>query len=114
MGGDHGPTVVMAAVARAVRQMAPGALRFILHGDAERLVEFAIMGAAYHRAVHGSARPTIGLLNVGVETEKGHEDVRGADRLLRSDGFDLDYRGFVEGDDIAKGVVDVIVTDGFT
>ncbi|MDQ2859800.1 MAG: phosphate acyltransferase PlsX [Pseudomonadota bacterium] len=82
--------------------------------DAERLVEFAVMGAAFHRAVHHSKRPTVGLLNVGTETEKGHEDVRGADRLLRGDSFDFDYRGFVEGDDIAKGTVDVIVTDGFT
>jgi glycerol-3-phosphate acyltransferase PlsX len=82
--------------------------------DAERLVEFAIMGAAFHRAVHKTPRPTVGLLNVGVETEKGHEDVRGADRLLREHAFDLDYRGFVEGDDIARGAVDVIVTDGFT
>jgi len=82
--------------------------------DAERLVEFAVMGAAFHRAVHRSTRPTVGLLNVGTETEKGHEDVRGADRLLRSNAFDFDYRGFVEGDDIAKGTVDVIVTDGFT
>ena len=61
------------------------------------------------------SRPTIGLLNVGTETEKGHDDVRGADRLLRDEPLpDLDYRGFVEGDDIAKGTVDVIVTDGFT
>lgn len=82
--------------------------------DAERLVEFAIMGSAYHRAVYGSNRPTIGLLNVGTETEKGHEDVRGADRLLRDGRFDFDYRGFVEGDDIARGTVDVVVTDGFT
>ena len=45
---------------------------------------------------------------------KGHEQVREAHRLLRSGAFDLDYHGFVEGDDIAKGTVDVIVTDGFT
>jgi glycerol-3-phosphate acyltransferase PlsX len=82
--------------------------------DAERLREFAVMGAAYHRAVHHSTRPTVGLLNVGTETEKGHDDVREADRLLRAGGFDFDYHGFVEGDDIAKGTVDVIVTDGFT
>jgi glycerol-3-phosphate acyltransferase PlsX len=82
--------------------------------DAERLVEFAIMGAAFHRAVHGVVRPSVGVLNVGTETEKGHEEVRGADRLLRGQAFDLDYRGFVEGDDIAKGAVDVVVTDGFT
>jgi glycerol-3-phosphate acyltransferase PlsX len=83
--------------------------------DARRLVEFAIMGAAFHHAVNKSVRPTVGLLNVGSEDEKGHEEVREANRLLRQMAFDdLDYRGFVEGDDIAKGTVDVIVTDGFT
>jgi glycerol-3-phosphate acyltransferase PlsX len=60
------------------------------------------------------ARPTVGLLNVGSEDMKGHEAVREAARLLREGGFGLDYRGFVEGDDIAKGTVDVVVTDGFT
>jgi glycerol-3-phosphate acyltransferase PlsX len=82
--------------------------------DAERLVQFAIMGSAYHRAIHGVARPTIGLLNVGAETEKGHDDVRAADRWLRANQLELNYIGFVEGDDIAKGAADVIVTDGFT
>jgi glycerol-3-phosphate acyltransferase PlsX len=82
--------------------------------DADRLVEFAIMGSAFHRAVHGVERPTVGVLNVGAETEKGHEEVKGADRILRREGLGLDYRGFVEGDDIAKGAVDVVVTDGFT
>ena len=82
--------------------------------DAERLVEFAIMGEAYHRAANGVARPTVGLLNVGSEEMKGHEEVREANRILREGHFDLEYRGFVEGDDITKGVVDVVVTDGFT
>jgi glycerol-3-phosphate acyltransferase PlsX len=82
--------------------------------DAGRLVEFAIMGEAYHRAAHGVAPPTVGLLNVGSEEMKGHEEVREAHRILREGGIDLDYRGFVEGDDITKGSVDVIVTDGFT
>jgi glycerol-3-phosphate acyltransferase PlsX len=82
--------------------------------DADRLVEFAIMGAAFHRAVHGKARPSVGLLNVGTETEKGHDEVRGADKILRERILELDYHGFVEGDDIAKGTVDVVVTDGFT
>jgi glycerol-3-phosphate acyltransferase PlsX len=82
--------------------------------DAERLVQFAIMGAAYHRAIHHTARPTVGILNVGTETDKGHEEVRSADRLLREFELDLDYLGFVEGDGIAKGVADVVVTDGFT
>jgi glycerol-3-phosphate acyltransferase PlsX len=86
--------------------------------DAEQLVEFAIMGEAYYCAVHGggdpACRPTVGLLNVGSEDVKGHEEVREAHRLLREAGIDVDYRGFVEGDDIAKGTVDVVVTDGFT
>lgn len=82
--------------------------------DAERLVEFAIMGEAYHRAAHGVPRPTVGLLNVGSEDMKGHQEVREAHRVLREGHFDLDYRGFVEGDDITKGSVDVVVTDGFT
>ena len=82
--------------------------------DAERLLEFAIMGEAYHRAAYGKAKPTVGLLNVGSEDMKGHEEVRQAHAMLRSGRFDLDYHGFVEGDDLSKGVVDVVVTDGFT
>lgn len=82
--------------------------------DARRLVEFAILGEAFHRAAHGLARPTVGILNVGSEEMKGHEEVREANRILRSGRFDLDYRGFIEGDDLTRGVVDVVVTDGFT
>jgi phosphate acyltransferase len=82
--------------------------------EAEQLVEFAILGEAFHRAVHHTERPTVGLLNVGSEDIKGHEEVREAHKLLREIGLDLDYRGFVEGDGIAKGTVDVVVTDGFT
>jgi glycerol-3-phosphate acyltransferase PlsX len=82
--------------------------------DAERLVEFAILGEAFHRAAHGTPRPTVGLLNVGSEEMKGHEEVREANRVLREGRIDLDYKGFVEGDDITRGTVDVIVTDGFS
>ena len=89
--------------------------------DAAQLVEFAIMGEAFHCAVHKArdasgkpCRPTVGVLNVGSEDVKGHEEVREAHRLLKASDLDIDYRGFVEGDDIAKGTVDVIVTDGFT
>jgi len=88
-----------------------------VESDAEQLVEFAIMGEAFHAAVHShGGRPTIGILNVGSEDMKGHDEVREAHRILRADGagLNLDYKGFVEGDDIAKGTVDVIVTDGFT
>jgi glycerol-3-phosphate acyltransferase PlsX len=82
--------------------------------DAERLIEFAVMGEAFHRAAHGTLRPSVGLLNVGSEDMKGHEEVREAHRLLREGGFDLNYQGFVEGDDLTGGAVDVVVTDGFT
>ena len=85
-----------------------------IDSSAEQLVEFAIMGAAFHHAVHGSTRPSIGILNVGAEDMKGHQEVRDANRILRESGLDLNYFGFVEGDDIAKGTVDVVVTDGFT
>ena len=85
-----------------------------IESDAAQLVEFAIMGEAFMTAVHGVAKPTIGILNVGSEDVKGHEEVREAARLLRDGGFGLDYFGFVEGTDIAKGTVDVVVTDGFT
>jgi glycerol-3-phosphate acyltransferase PlsX len=85
-----------------------------IESDAAQLVEFAIMGEAFMTAVHGIARPTIGILNVGSEDMKGHEEVREAARLLREGGLGLDYFGFVEGTDIAKGTVDVVVTDGFT
>lgn len=82
--------------------------------DAEQLIEFAIMGEAFQSAVHGVARPTVGLLNIGSEDIKGHDEVREAHGILRSGAVDLEYHGFVEGDDIAKGTVDVVVTDGFT
>ena len=85
-----------------------------IESDAEQLVEFAIMGEAFHAAVHGGVRPTIGILNVGSEDVKGHEEVREAARILREGGLGLNYHGFVEGDDIARGTVDVVVTDGFT
>jgi phosphate acyltransferase len=82
--------------------------------DAERLVEFAIMGVAFHRALHGKKEPSVGLLNVGEEEQKGHDEVREANQLLRDGAFVADYRGFVEGNDLSSGVVDVVVTDGFT
>lgn len=85
-----------------------------IESDAAQLVEFAIMGEAFMTAVHGVESPTVGLLNVGTEDMKGHEEVREAARLLREGGLGLNYQGFVEGADITAGTVDVIVTDGFT
>lgn len=85
-----------------------------VEADGEQLVEFAIMGEAFQRAVSGVERPSVALLNVGAEDQKGHEEIRAAARLIRETGVDLNFRGFVEGDDISKGTVDVVVTDGFT
>ncbi len=85
-----------------------------LEADAQQLVTFAIMGEAFARATLGIARPSVALLNIGSEEMKGHDEVREAHEMLRKAGLDLDYRGFVEGDDISRGVVDVVVTDGFT
>ncbi len=82
--------------------------------DAEQLVDLAVMGAATARILFGLPRPTVGLLNIGVEEVKGLEPVREAARLLREENrSDLDYQGFVEGDDIGRGKVDVVVTEGF-
>ena len=82
--------------------------------DAEHLVDLAVMGAAMARILFGIERATVGLLNIGVEEVKGLEPVREAGRILRERQFpDLEYLGFVEGDDIGKGTVDVVVTEGF-
>ena len=82
--------------------------------DARQLVEFALMGEAMARALLGRERPSVGLLNIGVEEIKGVEQVKEAGRLLRQLGLPLEYSGFIEGDDIGKGTVDVVVTEGFT
>ena len=82
--------------------------------DARQLVEFAVMGEAMARCMFGLDRPSVGLLNVGVEEIKGVEQVKEAARLLRQLDLPIEYAGFVEGDDIGKGTVDVVVTEGFT
>ena len=83
--------------------------------DSQQLLDFSLMGGAMARALFEVKRPTVGLLNVGVEEIKGQEEVKEAGRLLREAGLDtIDYYGFVEGDDIGKGTVDVVVTEGFT
>lgn len=82
--------------------------------DAQQLVDFAILGSAMAHALFQLDRPKVGLLNVGVEEIKGQEEVKEAGRMLREAALDsMDYSGFVEGDDIAKGTVDVVVTEGF-
>ncbi|WMT88551.1 phosphate acyltransferase PlsX [Pelagibacterium sp. 26DY04] len=83
--------------------------------DARQLVDFSILGAALARAVFDIESPTVGLLNVGVEEAKGNESVKDAGKILsESSGAGFTYKGFVEGDDLGKGTVDVVVTEGFT
>lgn len=82
--------------------------------NARNLVEFAIMGEAYCRAVLKRERPTIGLLNIGSEDIKGRDEIRQAAQILRDSPLSEEFKGFVESDDIALGAVDVFVTDGFT
>jgi phosphate acyltransferase len=83
--------------------------------DARHLVDLAIMGSAMARIVLAIERPTVGLLNIGVEEIKGNDEIKAASRSLREISLpNLDYRGFIEGDDIGKGTVDVVVTEGFT
>ena len=83
--------------------------------DAQHLVDLAVMGAAMARIVFDIDTPTVGLLNVGVEEIKGIEEVKAAGRTLRETHLpNLAYHGFVEGDDLGRGTVDVFVTEGFT
>ena len=79
---------------------------------AEHLFQFAVMGAVLTSAVNNIEHPTVGLLNIGEEEIKGNERVKEAARLFAESGI-INYAGFVEGDDIYKGTVDVVVCDGF-
>ena len=82
--------------------------------DAENLIQFAIMGSAFYRDIYGMETPSVGLLNVGEEDQKGFDYLREAAKVLNLEKLDVNYQGFVEGSDITAGSVDVIVTDGFT
>jgi glycerol-3-phosphate acyltransferase PlsX len=81
---------------------------------ANNLVEFAVMGEVFARTVLGIEQPTVGLLNVGSEELKGNDAVRSAANTLRAGNLPIKFHGFVEGNDIALGTVDVVVSDGFT
>jgi phosphate acyltransferase len=82
--------------------------------DARHLVAMAVMGSGMARALFNLDRPTVGLLNIGVEEVKGLDAVREAGRILREAILpEIEYAGFVEGDDIGRGTVDVVVTEGF-
>lgn len=82
--------------------------------DTRNLVEFAVMGEAFAKAVLGLPAPTIGLLNVGAEELKGDERLRAAADILRASALSAQFYGFVEGHDITAGTTDVVVTDGFS
>ncbi|WP_332686682.1 phosphate acyltransferase PlsX [Devosia sp.] len=82
--------------------------------DAQQLVDYAILGSALARCLFESDSPTVGLLNVGTEEVKGLDFIKEAGRILtEASGSGFTYHGFVEGDDIGKGTVDVVVTEGF-
>ena len=81
--------------------------------DAENLVQFAIMGDAFAKVILKKANPTIGLLNIGSEEIKGNEIVKSAAQILHDKEY-LNFIGYVEADDIPRGVVDVVVADGFS
>ena len=80
--------------------------------SADNLVQFAVMGSVIATDLHGIERPRVGLLNIGEEDIKGTDEIREAHRRLAA--APINYAGFVEGDDIFSGGVDVVVTDGFT
>ncbi|MFZ4382348.1 MAG: phosphate acyltransferase PlsX [Sandarakinorhabdus sp.] len=82
--------------------------------DADNLVQFAVMGAAFARTVLGLERPRVGLLNIGEEELKGTEQIRKAAGILRAATLPMQFMGFVEGDKIGTGDIDVVVTDGFS
>ena len=81
--------------------------------DAENLVEFAVMGSVFAKAMNNIATPSVGLLNVGSEATKGPDHVRNAAKILNEIEFPGRYHGFVEGNDIGLGTTDVIVCDGY-
>ena len=82
--------------------------------DAQQLVDYAILGSALARSLFNATSPTVGLLNVGTEEVKGLDYIKEAGKILHeASGAGFTYHGFVEGDDIGKGAVDVVVTEGF-
>ena len=84
-----------------------------IEADVKQLVQFAIMGSVYAQEVLDIKNPTVGLLNVGSEEQKGNGIVQEAAQILKHSNA-VKFYGFIEGDDIAKGTTDVVVTDGFT
>ena len=79
----------------------------------KHIVGFAVMGSVYYKAVVGGNQARVGLLNIGTEDVKGHEAVKTASAIRQKSDLPIKFYGFVEGDDIGAGTVDVIATDGF-
>ena len=79
-----------------------------------QLAQFAIMGAAYARMILGIERPRVALLNIGIEEVKGTKSIRDAAQWLQTADLPMEFRGFIEGNDLTSGLCDVIVTGGFT
>ncbi len=129
-----GNTGALMAVSRLILRTLPGIDRPALAGQwptihrpsivldvganigasARELCHFALMGAAMARSIFGVERPTVGLLNVGTEEIKGADEVKQAHAWLRDVQLSFDYRGYIEGDKIGQGIVDVVVCEGFT
>ena len=82
--------------------------------DAQNLVEFAVMGDVLYKVLFKNDHPSIGLLNIGSEETKGREEIREAAAQLKEYGDRLNFKGFVEGNDIAMGNAQVFVSDGFS
>lgn len=84
--------------------------------DEINLIDFSIMGSVYSKVMAGTNRPKLGLLNIGEEDQKGLESLQKLNHLYKEhiDELPFEYIGFIEGTDISKGIVDVVVTDGFT
>lgn len=80
----------------------------------QNLVEFAIMGDVFYRVLFGEKKPSIGLLNIGSEDTKGRDEIKEAAATLRALGDKVNFKGFIEGNDIGMGTTNVVVTDGFS
>lgn len=112
------PSIDRPAIVTSIPNKKNGATVFLDMGantecDSKILFQFAVMGYAFARAALKITNPTIGMLNVGSEDNKGHDNVREAAALIKASHLAKDFYGYVEGDDITKGTVDVVVTDGF-
>ncbi len=85
-----------------------------LVADEKQLVDFAILGEALAHVELGLESPSVALLNIGAEELKGHDEIRTAANIIREQVPHLNFHGFIEGNEIGAGLVDVVVTDGFT